>query len=486
MQCLTTGSKSNLYMKKIISYCALTILLAACSTEENTDITSEITNLEIENYKGIFTTANGADRGTLDVILSDDGGSATADLTLSTGEVVRIFTDQVSDLGNTKEIAFTSNELSFTMTTGAEEEILEINTVSFRGAESSILASRNTERAPVTPITGTYICNMCPAPLDNMSTQTFNLMLTKADGDSAISSQTTLSTTVFNGIGLQSSCSPSGNLTTCAITSGDGMTMTGYIAAGGPVTWSGSHIFNNELTGANDCSGTSGTWSWDSPILGVVGGDFISDVACVGPLTTLYSEDFQSFTGAGFAPTPAAGQLDSDIVIANGFNSGTLNYGETQTSGDFAQGTSTGGVNTGGIYAFDVDGIGNTTLGVQPTGIDFTPGNFDFRIENTTGLAVSNFMISYNIYTNNDKNKINGLNFSYSTDNITYTPVPSLDYATPGPSDALGFVSVSRSGSFSATVANAAFIYIRFEGNEIGGTGNNDEYSLDNILLQAN
>ena len=473
-------------MNKILSYCALTILLVACSTEENTDITSEITNLEIENYKGIFTTVNGVDRGTLDVTLNEDGRSATADLTLATGEVVRIFTDQVSDLGNTKEISFTSNELSFTMTTGGEEEILEINTVSFRGAESSILASRNTERAPVNPITGTYVCNMCPAPLDNMSTQTFNLMFTKADGDSAISSQTTLNTTVFNGIGQQSSCSPSGNLTTCTIASGDSMTTTGYIAAEGPVTWSGSHIYNNEATGANDCSGTSGTWSWDSPLLGVVGGDFVSDVACVGPLTTLYSENFQSFTGAGFAPTPAAGQLDSDIVIASGFNSGTLNYGGTQTSGDFAQGTSTGGVNTGGIYAFDVDGAGNTTLGVQPGGSDFTPGSFDFRIENTTGLAVSNFMISYNIYINNDQNRSNSLNFSYSTDNITYTPVASLDYSSPISSDGLGFVSVSRSASFSATVANAAFIYIRFEGDIAGGTGSNDEYSIDNILLQAN
>ncbi|MFC4636534.1 hypothetical protein ACFO3O_21700 [Dokdonia ponticola] len=473
-------------MKKIISYCLLVTLFTACSTEKNTDSSSQIASFEIENYKGIFTTANGEDRGTLDVTLSEDGRSATADLTLASGEIVSVFTDQVAEIGNKKEISFISNEFSFTMTTGEEEEILEINTVIYRGVESSILASKNTERAPVNPITGTYVCEMCPAPLDNTSTQTFNLMFTTANGNSAISSQTTLSTTVFNGKAQQNSCTPNGSLTTCSIVSGDGMTTIGFIAGEGPVTWSGSHTFNNEPTGVNDCSGTSGTWSWDSPILGVVGGTFISDATCTTPLITLYSEDFQTFTGAGFAPIPATGQLDSDIVIANGFNSGTLTYGGTQASGDYARGTSTGGVNTGGIYAFDVDGAGNTTLGVQPTGVDFTPGTFDFRIENTTGITLNNFVINYDVYANNDQNRIDGLNFSYSTDNITYTPVPSLDFATPNASDALGFVAVNRSGSFSATVANAAFIYIRFEGIEIGGTGNHDEYSIDNILLQGN
>lgn len=470
-------------MKNILSYCALITLLIACNTEENTDSSSQIATLEIENYKGIFTTINGENRGSLNVTLFEDGGSATADLTLASGEIVSIFTDQVSEIGNKKEISFTSNELSFTMTTGVEEEILEINTVTFRGTESSIVASKNTERAPVTPITGTYICEMCPAPLDNLSTQTFNLMITKADGDSAITSQTTLNTTIFNGIAQQSSCTPNGNLTTCTIASGDGTTTTGFIAGEGPVTWSGTHIFNNELTGANDCSGTSGTWSWNSPIIGVVGGTFVSDATCTA---SLYFEDFQSFTGAGFAPIPEAGQLDSDIIIANGFSFGSLDYGSTQTTDDYARGLDVGGdVGTGGIYAFDVDGAGNIALGVQPTASDFTPGEFDLRIENTTGASLNNFMISYGIYVNNNENRSGSLNFSYSTDNITYTPVASLDYTSNEASDALGFININRSGSFSATVASGAFIYIRFEGDDVSGSNSRDEFAIDNILLEG-
>ncbi|WP_299769874.1 hypothetical protein [uncultured Dokdonia sp.] len=474
-------------MKKVLSYFLLALIVIACSTEENIDSSTDIATLEVENYKGIFTTVNGDNRGTLDVTLSDDALSATANLTLATGEVISITTDQISNLGNTKEIIFTSNELSFTMTTGNEGETLEINTVSFRGAESSILAARNTSRAPVTPVTGTYTCTTCAGPVDNSMTQTFNFMFVTADGDSSIATQTTLGMTVYNGIGVQDNCIASGDETTCDVTSGDGMTTVGYTAGDGDVTWSGTHTFNNEATGPNDCSGISGTWSWASPLVGTVDGTFVSDVSCTEPLTTLYSEDFQSFTGAGFAPMPSAGQLDSDIVIVDGV-SGSLDYGGTQTSGDFARGTSNGGVGTGGIYAFDVDGAGDTSLGAQPTGGDFTPGSFDFRIENTTGAPVSNFMISYDIYVNNNGavNRSNSLNFSYSTDNITFTPIPALDYASPGTSDALGFVSTMRSASFSATVADGAFIYIRFESNDISGSDSRDELAIDNILLQAN
>lgn len=473
-------------MKKVLSYFLLAIIAIACSTEENIDSNIDIANLEVENYKGIFTTVNGENRGTLDVILSEDNLSATANLTLATGEVISIITDQVSNLGDTKEIIFTSNELSFTMTTGEEGETLEVDAVSFRGAESSILAARNTERAPVTPVTGTYTCTTCAGPVDNSMTQTFNFMFVTADGDSSIATQTTLGMTVYNGIGVQDNCMVDGTDTTCDINSGDGMTSVGYTAGDGDVTWTGTHIFNNEVAGPNDCSGISGTWSWASPLVGTVDGLFISDDLCTSSLTTLYSEDFQSFTGSGFDPMPAAGQLDSDIVIVDGLSDGALNYGGTETSGDFARGTNDGGTTSGGVYAFDVDGAGNTTLGVQPTGSDFTPGEFDFRIENTTGGDLSSFLISYDLYVNNDQGRASSLNFSYSTDNITYISVSSLDYTSSETSDDAGFVNNSMSASFSAAVASGAFIYLRFESNDVSGSGSRDEFGIDNILLQGN
>ena len=81
----------------------------------------------------------------------------------------------------------------------------------------------------------------------------------------------------------------------------------------------------------------------------------------LGTLTTAFAqadlpftEDFSSFTGSGFTPTPAAGQLDSDDWSISGFGTNVA-FGGTGTSGDAARGTDTdGGVGTGGVYAFTV------------------------------------------------------------------------------------------------------------------------------------
>lgn len=160
-----------------------------------------------------------------------------------------------------KEISFKSSEFSFTMAIGSEEEILEIDTVSFRGTESSILASKNTERAPVTSITGTYSCPRCPAPLDKSATQTFNFMFTTANGNSAICTQIALGMAIYTGIDTQFSYVAVSSETTCTIVSGDG-TPTGvaFNAGGGNVGWIGIPTFDNEASGPNDCSRVIGNW----------------------------------------------------------------------------------------------------------------------------------------------------------------------------------------------------------------------------------
>jgi len=151
-------------MKKYISILWFAILCITCNSDEDLD-QLEDTNLEIfqENYK------------------------------LSTGEVITVFTDQITDLGNRKEITFMSTDLSFTMTTSQEGETIHVDAVNFRGSESSIVTSRNTELAPLTTVTGTFTCDMCPPPLDNTSIESFNFLFTNASGnDTNITTQTTL------------------------------------------------------------------------------------------------------------------------------------------------------------------------------------------------------------------------------------------------------------------------------------------------------
>jgi len=65
----------------------------------------------------------------------------------------------------------------------------------------------------------------------------------------------------------------------------------------------------------------------------------------ISSLGTSYTIDFDNtvsginsgqFTGTGFQSSPSSGQIDSDGIIVTGFNDGSLSFGETGTSGDFA------------------------------------------------------------------------------------------------------------------------------------------------------
>lgn len=195
------------------------------------------------------------------------------------------------------------------------------------------------------------------------------------------------------------------------------------------------------------------------------------------------SENFTSFTGAGFSPTPAAGQLDSDNWIMTGMSDAGFTFGGTVTTGDYARGTSTGGVTTGGAYAFNV-GSGNMILGVQPGGTDFTPGDIILRLQNNTGSVITDLDVSYTIWYLNDQARGNSLNFAHSPDNSSYTSVSALDFATPAAADALGWQSVSRTTTLSGlSIANGASFYLRWQGDDVNGSGNRDEYGIDDVQV---
>ncbi len=201
------------------------------------------------------------------------------------------------------------------------------------------------------------------------------------------------------------------------------------------------------------------------------------------PLTPV---DFTGFTGAGFAPSPAAGQLDSDSWRVTGLSDGAGSFGGTHTSGDFARGPSTGGVTTGGVYGFDV-GSGNRILGVQPTGDDFTPGTITLKIQNTTGAMIANLYVSYTIWTYNDQGRSNSLNFSYSLDDSSYTSVAALNFTTPQAADGSpAWTNTARSTTLTGiNLADNASVYLRWTGDDVGGSGSRDEYGIDDVEVRV-
>ena len=194
--------------------------------------------------------------------------------------------------------------------------------------------------------------------------------------------------------------------------------------------------------------------------------------------------NFTGFTGTGFAPTPAAGQLDSDDWLVTGLSDGSMNFGDTKTTGDFARGISPGGVTTGGVYSFNTGG-GNMILGVQPTGTDWVSGNFLLRIQNNTGFTISQINISYSIVVNNDGGRATSIDLSHSADNISYTSESSMHFVTPEVADApASWTETTRSISLtSLNIPNSGYYYIKWQGGEVSGSGSRDEFGLDNITL---
>ena len=487
-------------MKKILIAIASISLFVSCSKDvdeklnETQNLAHEITaeNPNLGAYTGVFTTNNSKYRGTFDISIPYTSASnndleryPTAILTTHTGESYYVKSNQIVELGTESvDLVFESEELSFSM--AIENRVLNpvISNVIFKSFEGNMIAAKHTSRAPVTPISGTYLVTIAqghPA-LNNAGIQTFNLMFTgAATGNTNVTTQVVLGGNTYNsGIGLQNACSPFGNFTTCDITSGNGASTTGFLVDGKAITWEGIHRYNNQAIPANNCSGVIGTWEFASAY-GLVSGIFESDSPC---FKTPYRYRFQQFRGLGFQPVFEAGKLESNIIKVNGLSDGPMAFGDTKLTGDFARGVSTGNVTTGGVYSF-LTGNGNYALGVQPDDLDFTPGDFEFKISNNTGAAVTTFYFSYRIYVNNNANRSNSLNFSYSTNGTTYTSVPSLDYTSNASSDGAGWKKIKRKVTVSASVPAGGFIYLKFTGNDVGGSGSRDEFAVDNILVQA-
>lgn len=203
------------------------------------------------------------------------------------------------------------------------------------------------------------------------------------------------------------------------------------------------------------------------------------------PNSTPVVIDFNDYLGLGFDATPAAGMLDSDNWASTGMSDGAMTYGSTQTAGDYAKGVSSGGVTGGGFYAFEV-AAGDTALGAQLTGSDFTPGTLTLRVQNNTGATMTDLGVSYDLWVLNNATRSNTWNFSHSANDTTYTDEASLDFSSTEASDANGWVNTPMSISLSGlNIGNGAYYYIRWSSADAGGSGSRDEFAIDDVTLTA-
>jgi len=404
---------------KNVFFVALTtmMMIVSCTTEENDigitdnlilDLASDAyQDSNVGIYNGVFTTNDGQQRGSIEVrIPADEVSRPTAFLELSSGVSITLEGSEVvfKNTGIANLIFNADIATSFVFSVTATGKNPTIQNVVLNDIEGAMLIRKHTTRAPVVPIPGTYVCTDCGTHpvLNNSVTQTFNLlMFTTPDGDSTFDTEVTLGMNVFTGTGAQDTCIVIGTETSCDISGS-------FAVSGAPINWSGTHTFNNEATSANDCSGASGTWTFDSNNFGMLSGTFESDNSCP---TLLLFEDFED------------SDLEYTTSIAE-FSDGEEDY---FTRTDFSNVFSApSGVNFAGIqgdYFFgaqDLDGEGASELQfINFEDIDITGLS---QITFTALFAEDDDGINQD-WDDFDSSSFDFVNVEYSFDNgATWTP----------------------------------------------------------------
>lgn len=189
-----------------------------------------------------------------------------------------------------------------------------------------------------------------------------------------------------------------------------------------------------------------------------------------------------NFAGSGLTPNPIVGQLNSNAWAIEGLSNGNIIFGDSSVTGDYAKGISSGGTSSGGVYAF----INNndTAMGVQPTGSDFTPGAIILKVENNTGITLDSISLAYDLWINNDGDRANSFNPSYSTDGTNFTDITVLNDTSVELSQGSAlWASSLKTTNIVVSIADGSSLYIKWSSEDITGSGSRDEFALDDISI---
>lgn len=216
------------------------------------------------------------------------------------------------------------------------------------------------------------------------------------------------------------------------------------------------------------------------------------DFSALGTPASVGTNPGTVFAGAGFSPNPTnPGRLNSNTWSVRGVNTPVTNmdFGQTQTSGDYARGSVATAQTTGGVYAY-IGTPANTTnpmLMIQQSDDDFTDGSLILRFRNDGTTPITAVQLTYDVWVRNDQARSTSLRINRSIDDVTYTNESAFDYNTPDAASPAP-VSVVSAGTFSHNmtgfdVPETYFGYIEWEFDDVSGTGGRDEIFLDNIQI---
>lgn len=214
----------------------------------------------------------------------------------------------------------------------------------------------------------------------------------------------------------------------------------------------------------------------------------------ISQTNTLYHIDFDqsilgvnsgAFQGTGLSNTPMTGQLDSRSWRINGMSDQPITtFGAQLNAGDFARGKSTGGIGTGGLWAFEVQ-PGNHALGVQPLASDFNPGTITLRLENTSPDTIRNLHIAYTLYVYNDQDRASSWQFSAGPAENLLQNLPEISHATTELRATAPNWEAHQKIVCLPTInwlPNTTF-FLQWASADASGTGSRDELAIDDIMV---
>ncbi|MBL8555420.1 MAG: endonuclease/exonuclease/phosphatase family protein [Phenylobacterium sp.] len=281
-----------------------------------------------------------------------------------------------------------------------------------------------------------------------------------------------------------------------ATANGTGTAGSDYVANSGTLNFGVGELTKTIAVTINGDTASEPDETFFVNLTNPTGGAVIADAQGQGTIANddgshFFQENFTGFTAAGFAPTPGAGQLDSDIWVVTGFSDGASPaFGFTGAAGtDFGRGVISGDPVTAGIYA---TAAGTPTFGAgllyQPTGGEGdNDGAIVARLQNTTAQTLTNFTVGFDWIYRNTGDRSSALVFEYSTNGTSWTTVPDGAFATPAAQSGQTVLGDTNTGlTLGGVILNPDdYVYLRWRHDLSTGSGNRDEVGIDNVVVDA-
>lgn len=152
-------------------------------------------------------------------------------------------------------------------------------------------------------------------------------------------------------------------------------------------------------------------------------------------------------------------------------------------------GVSTGNVNKGGCYAWDI-GNNERAIGWQPTDGNFTPGYILSVLRNSGTTPVKEINIAFEIVfkNNGSSNRSSYVSLEWSTDGTNFSSFSGMRFETPGQKNVNNvWERYQLNGRFvlEPPIQSGKRLWIRWWTDDVGGSGTRDEIGIRNFKLKA-